>query len=132
MSKAAAFPKPSSQRAEPMDTTGDQNDLDDQKLNQPLPACRREQWYRLFYQIVGKKPTPGQTWDICVKLRRICSTWLGGHTNAVEGSSVRSFRRVNIISMQTVTANFAKSHEPKRAPGMAGPWQFDHEIFNVQ
>ena len=39
---------------------------------------------------------------------------------------------MNIISMQTVTANFAESHEPKRAPSMAGPWQFDREIFNVQ
>ena len=116
-----------------MDTTGDQNDLGDQKLNQPLPACRQEQWYRLFYQIVGERSsTLGQIWDICVQLRRIRATWLSGHTNAVEGLPVRSFRRVNIISMQTVTANFAKSHEPKRAPGMAGPWRFDREIFNVQ
>ena len=39
---------------------------------------------------------------------------------------------MNIISMQTVTANFAESHEPKRVPSMAGPWQFDRVIFNVQ
>ena len=43
MSKAAAFPKPSSQRAEPMDTTGDHDDLDDQdwgdwKPTEPEPT----------------------------------------------------------------------------------------------